>query len=260
MNSYDDDPWTLLHEEFDAWRDRDVPAELWWRDDDAIAPGPKLEQLIEVSADAGLLIAVIPAKCDSALPSMLSQSALVRVAQHGYAHVNHAPRGQGLGAWELGLHRGVDVVLTELDSGRDQLETFFGSHFLPVIVPPWNRIDPLLYEPLASRGYRAVSKFGARSSIHLAKGLDAVNAHCDPIRWKMGAKFGGELKTIKQLLEHLAAKRNGMVDAAEPTGYLTHHIDLDDEGWEFSQRLADTVKQHPGARWVSPSVVFKGTI
>lgn len=234
-----------------------MPAELWWRDDDAVAPGPKLEQLLEVSADAGLLLAVIPAKCDSALPSRLSRAPLVRVAQHGYAHVNHAPRGQGLGAWELGLHRHMDSVLSELDRGRDQLETFFESRFLPVVVPPWNRIDPLLFEPLASRGYHAVSSFGARSSIHLAEGLDAVNAHCDPIRWKTGAKFGGELKTIKQLVEHLAAKRNGWVDADEPTGYLTHHIDMDDEAWEFSKRLADLVKQHPSARWLPPSVIFK---
>jgi hypothetical protein len=257
MSSSDAGPWALLHEEFDAWSELGVPADLWWRDDDAVAPGPKLEQLVEVSAEAGLLLAVIPAMCDSALPSMLSHAPLVRVAQHGYAHVNHAPRGQGLGAWELGLHRQMDVVLAELDKGRDQLETFFENHFLPIVVPPWNRIDPQLYEPLASRGYRAVSAFGARSSIHLAKGLKAVNAHCDPVRWKSGAKFGGELKTIKQLVEHLAAKRNGLVDAQEPTGYLTHHIDLDDEAWEFSQQLADLVKHHPGARWLPPSVVFK---
>lgn len=257
MNSHDSAPWALLHAEFDAWSDSGVQAELWWRDDDAVAPGPKLEQLLEVSAEAGLLLAVIPAKCDSALPSRLSKAPLVRVAQHGYAHVNHAPRGQGLGAWELGLHRNLDVVLTELDRGRDQLETFFESHFLPVVVPPWNRIDPLLFEPLAARGYRAVSAFGARSSAQLAKGLVAINAHCDPIRWKTGAKFGGELKTIKQLVEHLAAKRNGSVDADEPTGYLTHHIDMDVEAWEFSQHLANLVKQHSGARWLPPSSIFK---
>jgi hypothetical protein len=257
MNSYDADPWALLQEEFDVWSELGTPADLWWRDDDAAAPGPKLERLVEVSAGAGLLLAVIPAKCDSALPSMLSHAPLVRVAQHGYAHVNHAPRGQGLGAWELGLHREMDAVLTELDRGRDLLETYFGSNFLPVVVPPWNRIDPLLFEPLASRGYRAVSTFGARSSIHLVKGLKAVNAHCDPIRWKTGAKFGGELKTIKQLVGHLTEKRRGLVDANEPTGYLTHHIDLDDEGWMFSQCLAEVVRQHPGARWSPPSVVFK---
>ena len=256
MNSAASDPWSLLHDEFDAWNELGTPASLWWRDDDAAAAGPKLDKLIDVSLDAGLLLAVIPAKCHPALPSLFSSPSKVRVAQHGYAHINHAPRGQGLGAWELGLHRPIDAVLSELDKGREQLGSLFGDTFLPVVVPPWNRIDPLLYEPLALRGYRAISTFGARTSQHLIKDLEAVNAHCDPIRWKTGAKFGGELKTINQLIQHLAAKRQGLVDVDEPTGFLTHHIDLDDEAWEFCQRLADMVKSHSGACWIPPSVIF----
>lgn len=257
MNVKDSNPWVLLLEEFDAWDKLGRQAELWWRDDDAATPGPKLEQLLCVSAQAGLLLAVIPAKCDASLSSMLSRSPMVCIAQHGYAHINHAPRGRGLGAWELGLHRPVEVVLAELEKGRGKLETLFGSSFLSVVVPPWNRIDPLLFDPLAKLGYRAVSTFGARSSPQLAKGLVAVNAHCDPIRWKTGAKFGGELKTIKQLVEHLEAKRQGLVDAQEPSGFLTHHIDLDDEAWAFCQRLADLVDGHPGVRWVPPAEIFK---
>lgn len=257
MKSKDSDPWTLLHEELNAWSELDTVANLWWRDDDAAAPGPKLDKLIEVSADAGLLLAVIPAKCGVELPRMLSHAPQVRIAQHGYAHINHAPRGQGLGAWELGLHRPMDVVLAELEMGKEQLKTFFEDTFLPVVVPPWNRIDPLLFEPLASRGYRAVSAFGARSSNHLADRLEAVNAHCDPIRWKTGAKFGGELKTINQILEHLAAKRTGLADPDEPTGYLTHHIDMDEDAWEFSSRLARLVNEHSGAQWLPPSAIFK---
>ena len=257
MNANDSDPWALLHEEFDIWDKLGKQAELWWRDDDAATPGPKLEQLVSVSAQAGLLLAVIPSKCDSALSSMLSHSPMVSVAQHGYAHINHAPRGQGLGALELGLHRPMEVVLSELETGRGKLETLFGETFLPVVVPPWNRIDPLLFAPLAQRGYRAVSTFGARASHQLTKGLVAVNAHCDPIRWKTGAKFGGELKTIKQLLDHLAAKRHGLVDAQEPSGFLTHHIDLDEQAWEFCQHLADLVSSHPGVRWIPPHEIFK---
>jgi hypothetical protein len=257
MKSSDPDPWSLLRAEFDAWSELDTAASLWWRDDDAVAPGPKLKKLVEVSGNAGLLLAVIPSKCESELPGMLSHYPQVRIAQHGYAHINHAPRGQGLGAWELGLHRPMGVVLAELEMGQEQLKIFFGDTFLPVVVPPWNRIDPLLFEPLAARGYRAVSAFGARSINHLAHGLETVNAHCDPIRWKTGAIFGGEMKTIKQLLEHLAAKRTGLADPDEPTGYLTHHIDMDEDAWEFSSRLAELVNEHSGAQWLPPSVIFK---
>jgi len=257
MKSQITNPWELLDAEFDAWQDAKQCASLWWRDDDAALPGPKLDKLVSVSANAGLLLAVIPQSCKQSLSSAFSKAPLLRIAQHGYAHINHAPRGQGLGAWELGLHRGADVVLNELELGRSKLENYFGDVFVPVIVPPWNRIDSGLFDSIADRNYWAISTFGARDAQFLSDGLLAVNAHCDPIRWKTGAKFAGELKTISQLVDHLSAKRLGTVDANEPSGFLTHHIDLDANGWAFCERLSQAVEQHPAAQWLPPSKVFE---
>lgn len=252
-----DDPWSELDSEFDAWRSSDRVAELWWRDDDAIASGAKLDQLVEITSKSGLLLAAIPARVEKSLVSSLNNVSHVLVAQHGYAHVNHAQRGLGLGAWELGLHRGLEAVMADLDEGRVRIKNFFGEHFIPVIVPPWNRIAPELMHPLAECGYVGVSAFGARSEKSPAPGLIAVNSHCDPIRWKTGACFAGERKTIAQLVQHLRGRRTGLLDAEEPTGFLTHHIDLDSDGWRFCRRLALAVEQHPGARWVSPMDVFE---
>ncbi len=260
MNINESDPWSLLDAELDAWHKAGQSAGLWWRDDDAAIPGPKLDQLISVSMQAGLLLAVIPAKSDKSLRKSLSQSSLIRIAQHGYAHINHAPRGQGLGAWELGMHRGLDAVLADLDAGRSRLAELFDDYFLPVVVPPWNRIDSALFKPLVDRGYQAVSTFGARQSQYWVDGLLAVNAHCDPIRWKTGAKFAGDAKTLTQLVEHLSARRLGDVDAEEPTGFLTHHIDLDNDGWQFCERLATSISRHPGAHWVPPADVFRNPL
>lgn len=181
----------------------------------------------------------------------------VRVAQHGFAHINHAPRGQGLGAWELGLHRGESIVLDELDRGRGKLEQGFGDTFLPVLVPPWNHLAPELYEAVAGRGYQAVSAFGARESRLLVPGLQSINVHCDPTRWKGGAHFAGEFKKLKQLVGHLRRRRLGEVDADEPTGLVTHHIDLDEPAWAFSEKLAAQVSRHPGGRWLHPTEVFQ---
>lgn len=259
MNTESPDPWELLIAEFDAWQSADLSASLWWRDDDAAVAGPKLDRLISVSKEAGLLLAVIPARCDESLNTSLSGAPLVKIAQHGYAHINHAPRGQGLGAWELGLHRGLEVLLAELDEGRKKLSELFHQRFIPVIVPPWNRIDPDLFEHLAARGYSGVSTFGPRNHPFWVEGLIAVNAHCDPIRWKGGAKFAGEKKTIDQLIEHLSARRLGLVDADEPSGFLTHHIDLDESGWSFCERLSECVSNHPAAHWIPPANVFEAT-
>ncbi|MGQ7842956.1 polysaccharide deacetylase family protein [Granulosicoccus sp. 3-233] len=251
------DPWLLLDEELHAWQRSGRCATLWWRDDDAVAAGPLLDRLMSLCRDTGLLLAVIPEPLQASLVEALAEDKpFVRVAQHGYAHINHAPRGRGLGAWELGMHRGEQAVLADLDAGRRILETVFGETFLPVLVPPWNHVAPELHAALAARGYRALSTEGARTARELVPGLLSINGHCDPIRWKSGARFAGEQKTLTSLVEHLRQRRLAVVDSDEPTGFVTHHRDLDEAGWVFSERLATTIKAHPGAVWVMPSELF----
>lgn len=255
------DPWTLLDAELDAWVAEGRCADLWWRDDDAVAAGCKLERLVDMCSATGLLLAVIPALMKDTLVAAVSSASHVRVAQHGYAHINHAERGKGQGAWELGLHRGKAAVLEDLQRGREVLEDRFESRFLPILVPPWNHVAPELLPVLAARGYRAVSAFGPRAHVNPVPGLFVVNAHCDPIRWRKpnGAQFAGTTKTLLQLVEHLNMRRTGLADRAEPTGFVTHHIDLSDEGWAFCERLVATIEGHVGARWLATDDVFAVT-
>ncbi len=248
--------WASLEAELNAWSNAERVASFWWRDDDAVRAGPKLDKLIDISTNSGLLLAVIPAHLDQSLTAALADAPHVYVAQHGYAHVNHAPRGMGLGAWELGMHRGLETVMAELNTGSTMLHDQFQAQYLKVIVPPWNRIAPELMKPIASNGYNGVSAFGPRNGTNPEQALTVVNAHCDPIRWKSGAQFRGTAKTISQLCEHLQARRAGSVDADEPTGFLTHHIDLDAAGWQFSTKLASMIHQHKAARWCSPKQLF----
>jgi len=243
------DPWQSLNSELDSWASNDRVADLWWRDDDAVATGAQLDKLLSITETTGLLLAVIPAKAEPALATVVQAAPQVVVAQHGYAHINHAPRGQGRGAWELGLHRGDAIVLDELDEGRRRLEDLFADNFIPVIVPPWNHMDAELFTPVVARGFSGVSRFGPRQSAALADGFAVVNSHCDLIRWKNGAEFKGTAKTINQLVEHLQNRRTGVVDATEPTGFLTHHLDMDDAGWAFSEQLVQCINEHPAACW-----------
>ena len=254
-----DNAWAQLDAELAAWSSSGQTATFWWRDDDASAPGPKLDKLVDICAPCGLLLAVIPTRLDPSLSPALAHAPHVRIAQHGYAHINHAPRGLGLGAWELGLHRGLDKVMADLDAGHTILEDQFESSLLPVVVPPWNRIAAELLKPIAMNGFYGVSAFGPRDHKHPEPGLTIVNAHCDPIRWKSGPQFRGVTKTIAQLLAHLQARRTGNVDADEPTGLLTHHIDLDAAGWEFCTQLASMINQHDGAKWCAPQHLFSST-
>lgn len=254
------DPWAALSDELDAWNAEGRVADLWWRDDDATTPGAKLDKLVELTESTGLLLATIPASVDPKLLNVVEQAPHVRVGQHGYAHINHAPKGEGAGAWELGLHRGETAVLNDLDLGREILQQLFGDNFTAVVIPPWNRMDEALIQPIADRGYLGISRFGARTQTHVSERCVVVNAHCDPIKWKSGPRFTGEVKALDQFISHLESRRIGVVDIDEPTGVLTHHIVLDEAGWDFCTRLIEVVNSHPGASWRAIPTLFPEAI
>ena len=252
--------WDSLAVELAAWQAAGKTARLFWRDDDATRPGPVLDRLFAVTAaaDAPLMLAVIPADAVAELGDAVAAAAHVSPVQHGWAHVNHA-RGSGdKGAWELGLHRGAAAVLADLEQGRARCADLFGAAFLPVVVPPWNRIDAALFPELAARGFRGVSAFGRRSTAQPVAGFAIANTHVDPIRWKDGARFAGTAKTLAKLTDELAARRTGAADDREAIGLVTHHIALDAQGWDFVARLGGVIAAHAAARWIAPADLFAG--
>lgn len=250
--------WDGLVRELDAWAGAGRVATLWWRDDDAADAVPALDRLVALADRhaAPLTLATVPMPATEALARRVLQSGQVAVIQHGFAHANHAPRGQGLGAWELGLHRGLAAVEADLAAGADTLVRLFGDRFVPVVAPPWNRIAAAVVARLPALGYRGLTAGEPRVTAHPVDGLTQVNAHADPIRWKGGARFKGVAKSLGDLVEHLAARRAGTVDAEEPTGLLTHHLDTDDACWAYLDRLLATVTGHPAVRWLSAPVIW----
>jgi len=64
---------------------------------------------------------------------------------------------------------------------------------------------------------------------------------------------------IGQVVAHLRDRRQGRVDADEPTGILTHHAVHDSETWRFLEGLADRLALHPAASWQDPRRLFAGT-
>lgn len=252
------DPWASLDAELDAWAAAGRSAAVWWRDDDATAPGPALDRLLKVSGDASapLALAVIPARVATDFAKGLDGHDLIAVVQHGYAHVNHAPRGQGLGAWELGLHRPEEEIMEELAAGRARLADLFGARFVAALVPPWNRIDERLVPHLPEAGLTGLSTFRPRKLRHPAPRVTQVNAHCDPIKWKGGSRFAGVARSLDDLVGHLRARREGRADPDEPTGLLTHHRDLDEDGWRFVARLTQCLTAHPATLWRAADALF----
>jgi len=235
--------WSDLADEAARWAQAGRRADLWWRDDDAADVGPELERLLSIHRDTGapVALAVVPAKATAALAARLAGESGVDVLQHGYAHVNHAAAGDNKKI-ELGTERPAMLVLGELGTGRMALERLFGTRPLPVLVPPWNRIAPVLVPTLPEIGFAGLSTFGARRRTHPVRGLLAVNTHVDLVDWKGGRGFVGESAALTALVSALSYAR----DSGEPVGVLSHHLAMDGGAWDFLRSIWQKVPKMPG--------------
>ncbi len=252
--------WSDLDRELDLWHATDRQATIWWRDDDAVRPGPALDRLLGLAARHGapLALAVIPAAAEPALARKLAEAQAgapqVAVLQHGYAHRNHEPTERK--KCELGAARPIAAVLEELAGGRDRLGALFGAQALPVLVPPWNRIAADLLPALPALGFRGLSTYTPRDAAQPVPELLQVNCHLDPIRWKPQRGFLGEAAALDLLCDHLAARRAGRADASEPSGILTHHAVHDEALWHFLDRLLAALSAHPAVRLLTADAAF----
>ena len=244
--------WAVLGGLLDEAATRQAPVRFWWRDDDAGRPAPALDRLLDLAAqhEAPLALAVVPAWLEPAAQAAIAGSLRVSVLQHGFAHRNAA--APGAKPVELGGTRTAADLLAELRSGRALLEETFGALFVSILVPPWNRIEPALLGHLASAGYLGLSTFGRRAASEPAPGLRQINTHLDPIDWRGSRLFVGERAALAQLVRTLEG-------VAEPVGILTHHLDLDEAGWAFIDRLLGLLRRHPGALVCAAQDLLEGT-
>lgn len=248
--------WAQLDRELDAWREGGQRATLWCRDDDACRDTPALQRLLGCAraAQVPVALAVIPAALEPSLVAAVRAADVATVVQHGYAHRNHAP-AEGR-PWELGAHRPVGAIVDELGQGRAILARAFGERFAPVLVPPWNRIAPEVIRRLPEAGFRGLSTFGPRRAVCAAPGVVQCNTHVDLIAWHSGRVFVGVDPAIGRLVAQLQARRTGTADAAEPTGILTHHLDLDEAGWRFLSDLVERTRGHAAVEWLHARDAF----
>jgi hypothetical protein len=248
--------WSLLEHELDAWAALGRRATLWWRDDDACSDTPALGKLLDIAGAEAVPVAIaaIPAGVEGSLVDAVTGCAHATIVQHGYAHRNHAAAGER--AAELGAERTPRERLDELGRGRERLAALFGARFVPVLVPPWNRIAEDIVADLPAAGLSGVSCFGPRASFAVASGIAQVNTHVDPIAWRRGRVFAGVESAIGRLVAHLRARRTAQVDAAEPSGLLTHHLAFGDDAFDFVRDLVRRTTAHAAAAWIDVRCAF----
>ncbi len=239
--------WEQLSSALDAAAGRGEMIRFWWRDDDAGEPSPALNRLLETAErqNLPLALAVVPAWLQPDAQGQIAANREATVLQHGYAHKNHAKKGAK--SIELG-GRAADRIAKDLRKGYRILEDAFGAGFLPVLVPPWNRIDDAIEPYLKSSGFAGLSVFGKRSGPEASPGVSLINTHVDPIDWRGTRGFLGEDVVLERLIAQL--------DEDEPIGILSHHLVMDEPCWTFLERLFSTLLRHPAVRLCSASSLF----
>lgn len=242
--------WSALDAELARWREAGRVADFWWRDDDAAAPSAPLARLLKLSAQSAvpLALAVVPLEAVPELFDGLRASVLM----HGTDHRNRARPGEK--KTEFAADEAADAAIQRLSVARKKLAELAGAAFLPVLAPPWNRFKRSLAARLPEAGLRGLSGYGPRDG-HVARGVEQANTHVDIIDWHGTRGFVGEDVALQAAVKHLAARREGAADQAEPTGWLTHHAVHDAAAWLFLERLFERTRQQ-GVRWIDPAELF----
>lgn len=241
--------WQSLVEELGRTYARGRVIDLWLRDDDAIEPTVALDRLLSLAASSAIpvTLAVPPEPATEALALRLAGLADVGVTVHGWAHRNHAPPDAK--KQELGGHRPQEVVLDELRCGVERLRRLFPEHFVPVLVPPWNRIDPALVQRLPEVGFAALSVFGPEKP----SPFPLINTHVDVMDWRGTRGCRDHSLIVADIVERMRQVSGDVAGREDQTGrtvgLLTHHLVHDEDVWDFLERLFTITSGHPGCRW-----------
>lgn len=203
-----------------------------------------------------LSLAVIPAPATVGLAERVRGEAGIAILVHGLRHRNHAAAGEK--KCEFPARRAVDDMAADLALGLARISKLFGQRALPVLVPPWNRIAPVVAERLPALGYRGLSTHGPRRAMSAAPGVTLVNSHIDPIAWRGDRSFRGDDAVLAEATGHLRQRRVGAADPGEPTGLLTHHLVHDAGTWSFVEQFLAFTASHRAVQWLDGATVFPG--
>jgi len=249
--------WSKLEQELGLWSAAGERANLWWRDDDARQVTPALETLLALAGRhrLPLALAVIPEGTAPDLAQRLRNAGGdIAVFQHGIAHENKAPAGHK--KQELTASGDAVAMGRRLSEGRRHLAALFGPLFLPVMVPPWNRIDREIEAALPGLGYIGLSAFGSLDRTAGEAGPARVDCHLDIFRWKPTRCFRGDADLLADLRAQLALRRGDQRLNDVPLGIMTHHLVHDLQCWAFLERLYSLLTNHPGVRFLSGANAF----
>jgi hypothetical protein len=221
---------------------------LWWRDDDAGCIAPTLAPLLDLSfaGTRPIGLAVVPAWLDDATMRLIRGEPNAQVLQHGWTHASHALGDEK--SIELGGDATTADCLDLLRAGAARLDSAFGDAFLPILVPPWNRIADRVLERLGEVGYAGLSTFAddLRGAVF---GLVHINAHVDIIDWRKDRR-------MKPVATLLAEVDDLLAQGAPVIGILSHHLVMSVDDVARLGHFFMELEARYRCRWVAPRALF----
>lgn len=247
-----DPVWQPLLEELALWSHAGRITTFWLRDDDAVKPTANLDRLLHLTGTFAIptMLAVIPARTDEALANRLTTEPHVSVAVHGWTHENHAPTGEK--KQELGPHRSRQIIFAELATAFARMRQLHGQRLMPILVPPWNRIDAGLLPDLGALGFEALSVYGpARPSP-----IRMLNSTIDLMDWHGTRGCHDHSLLVRNIAAQLQQAFN---HGGDGVGLLTHHLVHDEAAWAFLERLFEITSQDEACNWRSADDIIAGS-
>lgn len=251
--------WVLLEAELSEWHSLGRRPRFWWRDDDAVAWTLSLERLVSVTDKQSLCLAVIPAEVEASLSTALATHHAVEVLMHGWSHTNHEPKGQK--GSEFGINRSLTDIAKDCARGHARLTEVFGERYVPVFVPPWNRIAPGAAKTVCEAGLLGISAYQDRKP---DQPVHYLNTHADVLDWRVKKQTGkagfiGTDTVVTSLRDAFRRRRLAAsgTDSEEPVGLLTHHLQHDEATWDFLDELSDFLRRQKNVVWTSARQEFK---
>lgn len=205
------------------------PVPLFFRDDDGGWADDRLLALLDVFAAHGvpLDVAVIPAALGPSLAAQLrahreTAPDLLRLHQHGYAHVNHEPEGR---RYEFGPSRSAHQQRRDIEAGAERLRELLGDAVAPIFTPPWNRCTETTGRCLLELGFEVLARDSTAAPLGL-DGLTEVRVRVDWCKPDRVARLAAAIRgggPVGVMLHHATEDAAGLAAIGELLGVFTAH-------------------------------------
>jgi GT2 family glycosyltransferase len=259
--------------ELDLWEADGLVARFWWRDDDAKWNNDALRRLVDLAGQRNtpIILAVSPGLIEDTFLSRVEALINLSFAAHGYQHINHSSGRQSA---EFGSNRPLDEMRLEIDLLSSKFRREFPSRALAMFVPPWHVLDPRLIPDLHRAGFKVLSmqdRQAARvlyrvaanvpsprgaiarkpSGEKLEQGITRLDCSTELLKYERGGATANPF-FFDELVGLLRLRRWGFLPAFRPVGFLTHHLQHDENAWKQLSVLINTLANHSAVRFIPP--------